>query len=259
MLSLRLTFSRLSKIVKSLLGHSLAIKMVCRRCGDETKLDTRQNEDLILSIKYSKASSLEKLLRHVTFGRSTVQGRRCEKCKNASDTPRTERILTAPEVLVIQLHRFSEVSSIFGGFKKDQEPVPFPELLDLTEFTETATDLKYSLLSVIQHLGSRESGHYKIIAKGPSEKWEEIEDEMVRRVRVDAALNPRSPWTPYMLFYAKVEDVNQTTQSASLPRLSTPGKEVPYLNGNHKEQTTVLNRKRQPSGEEQNERKKFRM
>ena len=250
---------RSSKVVKGLLGHSLAITMTCSKCGKETHSKTTGNEDFILSVKYQKAMSLDKLLEQVTFGKSIVQGRRCESCKEVSDTPRLERLLTAPDILVIQLHRFSEGKGMFGRHVKDQNPIPFSEHLDLSHFTDGKTSLRYSLLSVVQHLGSRESGHYRTIARGPEGRWEELDDESVQRTTLHSALNPNRPWTPYVLFYAKNEDSKQVSKSNDMTAQSW---EVNGLHDRHNAWnggSSASGRKRErPARKDWNGQKKFR-
>lgn len=240
----KLNHHRIEKTMKALFGHSLAIKMTCPRCSDETRLTTTKNEDFVLSVKYKRASSLLKLLNVVTFGKNIVQGRRCDRCKHVSDTPRLEQVLAAPDILVIQLHRFAEGRGLFGGIVKDTHPIPYPEYLDFTPFTESGTELKYVLLSVIHHLGSRESGHYKVVTKGPNGTWEDIEDENVRKSHLNAALEPGRPWTPYVLFYARIESADATPKSLDV------GSDFTHTNGiNHTKQSfTESNFARQKRG-----------
>lgn len=189
--------------MRQLLGHALAVKMSCRGCNAATKSDTLNREDFILTVKYRSALPLEQLLRQDTFGQGTVEGRRCDACDRVSDTPRFERILTSPAVLVVQLCRFTPNRQ--GVFVKDTKPIPFPERLNLTNCTKKRVTLMYTLQSVVQHSGSRSHGHYRTVSKAPSGSWEVLDDGKVFGADVEMAMRPQAGWTPYVLFYGREE------------------------------------------------------
>lgn len=44
-----------------------------------------------------------------------------------------------------------------------------------------------------------------MVTKTPGGGWEEIRDQVVRKVRVGAALDPVAPWMPFVLVYTRVE------------------------------------------------------
>ena len=182
--------------------------MTCPKCGDETKKETVGAEDFILRVKYQRPAPLQQLLHSTTFGQTVVEGRRCDKCQSVSNTSRTERILVAPEVLVVQLHRFSEVINKGRlSIRKDDSAISFPRLLDMTPYTESTLELTYELFASLQHRGSRAQGHYRTIAKRSSDHWEELNDMSVNKAKISDAISPIRPWTPYMLFYKKTKDV----------------------------------------------------
>ena len=92
-----------------------------------------------------------------------------------------------------------------------------------------------------------QSGHYKTIAKAPCGKWDELEDEKVKRVPVNAALDPgnlirkekttSTTWTPYLLFWARI-DGEITAQTDPAGQVVEPRHQKDYTvnntNGNHR-------------------------
>lgn len=82
--------------------------------------------------------------------------------------------------------------------------IPFAERLDLSPFIDGPSALNYRLVAVANHRGKLGSGHYITVARGPSGKWEEMNDSGVRTVRLRDALRPAESWSPYMLFYERV-------------------------------------------------------
>ncbi|MCJ1457802.1 hypothetical protein MMC28_008171 [Mycoblastus sanguinarius] len=199
------------RILKGLLGYETVNRLTCPNCDDVT--DHRCSY-YSLDVHLKRGRPLEQILREKTFGKSVAPGRRCSRCRTTSDTEQYERMITAPEVLVIHLLRF-EPTQRRQYSRKQSDPIPFTQDLDLTPFTVNNTILKYRLLAVIHHQGSIEFGHYKTVAKAPGGKWEELEDKKVKKVSINAALDPEnhaqhrnfsgSPWTPYMLFWTRID------------------------------------------------------
>lgn len=188
--------------------------MTCPLCRETDRWADHQPTDYTLNVNFQQGASLDHILSTTNFGPNIAPGRRCEKCGKTADTSRRMRIWNAPDVLVISINRFRLQR---GKYVKNLDQVTFGQDLDLTPFTETNTILKYRLLSVVHHLGSRNQGHYKTVARGPGGTWEELDDEIVRKVRVGAALKPNHPWTPYMLFYAKIEVNGPVEKSPTTP------------------------------------------
>ncbi|KAI9880480.1 MAG: hypothetical protein M1830_002832 [Pleopsidium flavum] len=140
-------------------------------------------------------------------------------CTDNGYKPAEEFITIPPEVIVLGLGRFKQT----GRSPSKKKPAPtakvttkidIPEWLNLSKHyghprLPRDTKLAYRLSSVIYHAGTLEGGHYFIIARGPSgNKWWKINDTMVESSSKEMALdhpaeNPKAPWTPYILTYAK--------------------------------------------------------
>ena len=169
-------------------------------------------------MKFKNGAPLENILHKVTFGRDTIPNRLCEACSSYSDTGSVCQLVSAPDILVIHLARFTNVND--SEFRKNNAVIPFNEELDLSPFTKGNFSFKYRLLSVVQHWGTREQGHYITIARAPSGPWMKLDDNVaspttgtdpfVQRDGNDEG--DEGPFTPYVLFWAKI-DQNEITES----------------------------------------------
>lgn len=128
--------------------------------------------------------------------------RHCPACHQVAANIQFTRFATAPEVLVLELKRFTRAN---GAWRKNSSPVSFTQDLDLSPFINHTVTLKYRLIAVIHQRGSLNFGRYKVVTKTPGGRWEEIHDRAVSKVRVGAALNPAAPWMPFMLVYTRVD------------------------------------------------------
>ena len=88
---------------------------------------------------------------------------KCEYCGKVSKASISTRLIVLPDVLVLQLKRFS-----YPSMKKVRGVVKFPFNLSMKDFTEPidkAASTDYELLSVIVHKGTLNYGHYYAIGK----------------------------------------------------------------------------------------------
>jgi len=119
-------------------------------------------------------------------------------------------VWSLPEVLIVHLKRFEQQrygNTGFGGLKKVDTVVDFPDELDMSPYSLHVGEegARYSLFAVSNHSGGMGGGHYYAYARGgtgPIEErsWYEYNDSSVRamdanRVRTAAA---------YVLFYQRV-------------------------------------------------------
>ena len=148
---------------------------------------------------------------------ASISDYRCDSCNRYSEATQSSRLTAVPDILEIELLRFSQLRP--GIYKKNSKTVSFDQDLDLTAFSETNITLQFRLLSVVQHLGSYDTGHYRCIAKSPDGTWEDIDDSTVSKAHIDTALDPSGNWTPYTLFYARV-DVSGASESEKPPHFS---------------------------------------
>lgn len=188
------------------MAHTVITSTTCPKCAHFETLDRNEHE-YTLEVNFQGAKHLDTLLRK-TFGPDLLEAKRCAGCKKSSNTMKYSRLATVPDLLVIHLPRFRRSET--GRCVKNTSPVPFRQDLDLAGFADGRVTLRYRLLSVIHHSGNLEFGHYKNVSRGPSGQWEELDDEVVRITKADAALEPAGNFTPMMLFYARVHDSGPT-------------------------------------------------
>ncbi|KAK3719690.1 hypothetical protein LTR37_004227 [Vermiconidia calcicola] len=117
------------------------------------------------------------------------------------------KISQAPELLCINLKR----SGSAGTNKKMKDDIPYNEELDLTEFTEDGSELKYRLFSVVAHSGtSPKSGHYIAAVRKREEGFQTISDldrEEYKTPDFDELRYPSfedTKFDPVLLFYSKI-------------------------------------------------------
>jgi ubiquitin C-terminal hydrolase len=154
---------------------------------------------------------LQKYL-HKYFSYS-VEGYKCDGCKDTAPKQRSHWIAHSPDVLCIQLKRFDPLG------RKDKHPIPFTSSLDLNPFRtcNNKTNSTYELCAVVSHLGGTSGGHYRCIAKGEDNSWRTFDDAKMIRAKQSQALDPGNgkSWTPYLLFFQRETKVKPANTSAS--------------------------------------------
>jgi len=123
----------------------------------------------------------------------------CPKCKEHQQAFKKFDLWKLPDILVIQLKRFSA-----NRYReKLSMNVTFPlENLDLSEFVinDQEKTNTYSLFGVSNHFGGIGGGHYTAYCKNDRLKeWFVFDDSMVRSLK-DSPVTPAA----YVLFYQKV-------------------------------------------------------
>ncbi|KAI9730924.1 MAG: hypothetical protein M1818_007998 [Claussenomyces sp. TS43310] len=184
--------------------HNLILKseIKCERCGYASTSDG--NEERLLSIPIRPKMQNSTLSAYISnYMEELIHDYTCEKCKHKSNKHRKQRIVYAPDVLLVQLKRFNHLG------QKDSLKVIYGSDLDLSRFSADADQglLQYRLRSVISHWGSTGGGHYISMTKMPTRgEWYEFDDDAIQAIDVSHALDPAkssSGFTPYLLFYER--------------------------------------------------------
>lgn len=132
-----------------------------------------------------------------------ITGYRCSACSDSKRTKYRRNIIEhAPEILTLQLKRFN-----YDG-RKITTDIPIAASLDLGPYRDegNAEGMRYELAAVIKHAGSLTSGHYICFAKGPDGAWCEFDDSRVVKSSLKAATGVGGGFTPYLLFFQRVEE-----------------------------------------------------
>lgn len=124
----------------------------------------------------------------------------CNRCKNKVNAIKRIKIWNSPNCLVIQLKKFD-----YNG--KHNTHVTFPLELDiskyLSRYNASKTNSKYKLGSIVNHMGSMESGHYySYVYNETVGNWVDYDDQDVKIIdnKIALKLNPHA----YLLFYYRI-------------------------------------------------------
>uniref|UniRef100_A0A3B5B108 USP domain-containing protein n=1 Tax=Stegastes partitus TaxID=144197 RepID=A0A3B5B108_9TELE len=174
----------------------------CKGCGCQS-----MREEQYLNLSLVPAGSVSHSLQDYLKGSQLDFECSC----GAGESTQQLSFLTLPNVLIIQLNRF-RITSTFC-----LEKVSFPveltrELVVNPENTITQTGARYSLVSIVSHLGSTAySGHYicdssmahQALEKGDtSDRWLTYNDEHVTTTTGESVCQQRQR-AAYLLFYEK--------------------------------------------------------
>ena len=137
---------------------------------------------------------------------------RCDKCKITSVAEKKTGLKEMPELLVIQIKRFSQDK--YGIFSKNSRSVNFPDTLTV----ENSGNIKsnFELVSYIHHTGRTSGGHYTASCRdNVTNLWYKYDD--IRVSRCDPNDKERS--YAYILFYKMLEEVrdNERNLDQSFP------------------------------------------
>jgi ubiquitin carboxyl-terminal hydrolase 4/11/15 len=131
----------------------------------------------------------------------------CSNCKDHKEAFKEMQFWDFPDLLVIQLKRFSQSQNSYS-FDKDDSEVDFPlEALDLRDRVQHESDGSevYDLVAVSHHFGGLGMGHY--IAHARNERdgmWYELDDSSVRPLgNNQSAAEKVKQGSAYVLFYVK--------------------------------------------------------
>jgi len=141
----------------------------------------------------------------------------CAECQEFRQAYKKFDLWSAPQILVVQLKRFSQVNRIWRD--RLDNLIDFPiDNLDLTEFVIGPKPVPpiYDLYAVSNHFGSMGGGHYTAFARHRSDnKWYRYDDSSVSET-VPSEIVSRAA---YVLFYRR-KDVPWPAFDPSLDRVA---------------------------------------
>jgi ubiquitin carboxyl-terminal hydrolase 22/27/51 len=134
---------------------------------------------------------------------------RCHSCQSTQQARRHTSIKRLPNVLSIQLKRFEYKQGRHDrAASKIDEPVRFPLQLNMLPYTnrlrnregregmELERSCAYDLLSVVEHKGEIETGHYTSYCR-VGDQWFKFNDHKVEMATISEVLGAQA----YLLFY----------------------------------------------------------
>lgn len=193
-------------------------------------LNTRNND--------VSAKSLEECLRNFVKPENLDANSKikCDNCGTYEESVKQLTLKKLPIVACFHLKRFEHTLS--ARRQKIRDPIKYPEFIDLTPYTTAFRDSyqqqkysirkqnnfiqnntnqilntkngsfrhlaqlanKYTLIAVVNHNGTTESGHYSCYIRHHREHWYKCNDHIISRERVDQVLESEG----YLLFYCKM-------------------------------------------------------
>ena len=191
--------TKATTLVYRVFGGYLRSRVKCRQC--KAVSDTYDPFlDVSLDINKQGCSDLQRCLEYFVTP-EVLQGDnsyKCHRCKGSVSASKTFSIHRPPNVLTVQLKRFSA----FMGNKISKD-VTYPSKLNVGPYMSNAQKDRqqwYELYAVLVHSGySCQSGHYYAYAKVANGQWYCFNDSSVYQVSSNQVLNQQA----YLLFYHK--------------------------------------------------------
>ncbi|PVU94649.1 hypothetical protein BB561_002379 [Smittium simulii] len=221
-----------SSILNRIFGGYLQSQVVCLNCkAVSNTIDKFFDLSLCIQNCSTIEKSIEKFVKPETLSGSNAYN--CLSCKNKSSATKQIQIVKTPQILTIQLVRFSP----FSGSKINKY-VQYSTKLDLDfaidyQLGEQKSNSSYKLLAVLVHAGhSCNSGHYYCYVRSSNNVWYEMNDSTVTQVSESTVFKQSA----YILLYEKVNNVAPSTpissQKVSSAQLAPNGTSTSNQNGN---------------------------
>lgn len=169
----------------------------CDNCGHLSKTSGHATSHLSIPLRPRLPGDLSAYVHG--YLTETVEGYKCDECKDTKDKTRYQEIAHSPDVLMLQFKRYD-----FGD--KDNYYVRMKTTLNLNQYRAefNQDDSQYELFASVLHAGDRDFGHYKCLAKNGEDGWFEFDDAQVRKRPAAAVVTKEREFTPYLLFYSRI-------------------------------------------------------
>ncbi|KAL0215779.1 hypothetical protein P9112_007963 [Eukaryota sp. TZLM1-RC] len=201
--------------VHQLFGFFLSSNVLCLQCDHLSRI-YEPCLGISLDINRKKKTLLGSFERY--FAKEKVENFKCDSCSNKGTITKWNTFRTLPNVLMVQLKRFS----FHNRGSKVGTKIVFPEVLDSSYFQlpkELNQEVCYELLGIVVHHGSSLSfGHYTSFVKCGNGLWYHFDDEQVCQVSKQTVLNVENG---YIAFYVKKESFAMA-QPMESDSVSTP-------------------------------------
>ena len=212
-------YSKHTTVVGQIFGGYLRNQLNCHSCKERRNtFDPFMDINLGMSNVHSVESAMQRFIKP-----DNLDGYRCWNCQQTGSVTKRLTIHTPPNVLTVQLNRFSAFGSKITG------NVTFTENLNIRLYTTQFSrkdHIIYSLHAVIVHSGQTStSGHYYAFVKAPNGTWHLMNDSRAVPVSLATVLAADA----YVLFYTR-------TLSPSAKQPSPPSTSVHLHTTQHPDQ-----------------------
>ncbi len=181
------------KNIQKLFYHRVCTKIYCPECNNITS-ETRNMENVFITeynlqcdqiVDFADAHIQPKTIsEYISLNSGYVEGYKCEKCNVKSNKFKTNNLVMAPEILVINYKNYNK--------KTSNVKEKFPEIINLNGKKNKMT---YNAVACIEHSGNVNGGHYWAICKR-DDKWYNFNDMSVSPV---GGFSPTN--NTFMIFY----------------------------------------------------------
>lgn len=204
-----LTLRHRDDIYNALLRTCVQTAWTCKHCP---YVGRRVQDEAILNINITKPKRGLHLNDYIKahFSGEVIEDVRCDQPNCPSQrSPQTltrfTSLVSAPDVLIIQLSRF-ELDK-YGNQRKISSSVHYSMWLDMTRYQATpearaANQLTYKLASVVSHSGNMIRGHYLGVFTSSTGVMR-ISDGMASKATQRALLRADTGFDAYLLVYLK--------------------------------------------------------
>jgi ubiquitin carboxyl-terminal hydrolase 22/27/51 len=204
-----------NNIADVVFGGELQSDVNCLQCGNtSTTMDPFLDISLHLKTHANESSSVlsslyECLQRYTRKEKLDRDVYTCAKCGTKQESTKQLTIKSLPIVMCFHLKRFEhgfmeKKKGKQQAMQKIDDFIEFPVEIDLMPYTSKHIEGKengssiYSLFSVVQHVGSMESGHYTCYVKHNGQ-WFLCDDSTVYIANEDDVMSCQA----YLLFYVR--------------------------------------------------------
>jgi ubiquitin carboxyl-terminal hydrolase 22/27/51 len=123
----------------------------------------------------------------------------CKKCNQKVIATKQMIIKSLPPVICFHLKRFEQMEELSHHSTKIDHFVEFPKNIDMSAYTvNPQKKMVYKLISIVEHRGNMDSGHYVSYIKQNGNWWLFDDARILRITEKDVA-----KCNAYLLFYAK--------------------------------------------------------
>ena len=190
----------LTSSIHQIFAGIIASQVKCTRCGSvSNSYDPFTDLSLELNDCFTVIRCLEHFTKLETLGNSNAY--HCDKCNRKCEATKQLLIHTLPNILILQLKRFSFLGMHGGKLSKH---IAFDMQLDMSAFLSRKAlggdgAAIFDLYGVLVHRGSSaHCGHYYSFVKH-KDKWIKLDDSTCNPVSASEVLNQHA----YILFYAR--------------------------------------------------------
>ncbi|CAD8083158.1 unnamed protein product [Paramecium sonneborni] len=192
--------SRNADIITDLFAGQIASKSHCQKCKEISEgFDPILDLNLPLTKYYiPREFKLYDCLSNYFKEEQINDSWKCDKCQFVNKSvQRKIQVTQTPKYLILHLKRFTQ----FPKNQKITDEVIYPEALDIKEFcTENVENTKYTLKSVISHMGQLNGGHYIAFAQRQNQ-WFHFDDHTVTKDKNDLHLSDKGA---YIIVYEQI-------------------------------------------------------